>query len=57
MGLVWITTPTADPAGYEACNAEYVEPFLGSLPAHHTGRFRVPTKAKVGSARIALAGE
>lgn len=53
--VVQITMLIADPADYDACNAEYVRHFPGGLPARHTARFGVPTEARVAFACIALA--
>ena len=54
---VQVTMLITDPTDYAECNAEYVKPFPGGLPARHTARFGVPTEAKVGFACIALAGD
>lgn len=54
--VVQVTILITDPADYDACNAEYVRHFPGSLPARHTARSGVPTEAKVGFACVALTG-
>jgi 2-iminobutanoate/2-iminopropanoate deaminase len=55
--VVQITMLITDPAGYDACNEEYVKHFPGGLPARQTARFGVPTEAKVAFSCIALAGQ
>jgi 2-iminobutanoate/2-iminopropanoate deaminase len=53
--VVQVTLLIQDPADYREINAEYVKHFPGGLPARHTARFGVPTRAKVAFACIALA--
>ena len=43
-----------DPADCHEINAEYIRHFPKGLPARHTARFGVPTRAKVAFACIAL---
>jgi 2-iminobutanoate/2-iminopropanoate deaminase len=54
--VVQVSMLINDPADYHAINAEYVRHFAGRLPARHTARWGVPTKAKVAFACVALAG-
>jgi 2-iminobutanoate/2-iminopropanoate deaminase len=54
--VVQVTMLITDPADYQELNAEYVRHFPGGLPARHTARFGVPTRARVAFACIALAG-
>ena len=54
--VVQVTMLLTDPADYEECNEEYVLHFPNGLPARHTVRFGVPTRARVAFACIALAG-
>ena len=52
--VVQVTLLIQDPADYHEINAEYVTHFPKGLPARHTARFGVPTRAKVAFACIAL---
>jgi len=55
--VVQVTLLIQDPADYHEINAEYVRRFPNGLPARHTARFGVPTRAKVAFACIALGPE
>jgi 2-iminobutanoate/2-iminopropanoate deaminase len=52
--VVQVTLLIQDPSDYHEINAEYVTHFPKGLPARHTARFGVPTRAKVAFACIAL---
>ena len=51
--VVQVTMLLTDPNDYEECNREYVKHFPAGLPARHTARFGVPTKARVAFSCIA----